>query len=161
MLRGQLFPRDGHKAILNKMNNKSKTNRKHTNIDNKNKPQQKHRLGKVSNKLLAGLNRVYARTTLTLNFAVVHIHTTYSVRIKDILLINESKQQTYKSRFITEMKQDEYSIARPTPKRSSKRNPSVEPRWAPPKTDYQAPTNIVKCFSLEPSLSLRAWPAGV
>ena len=27
------FPADGHKAILNKMNNKSKTNRKRTNID--------------------------------------------------------------------------------------------------------------------------------
>ena len=27
-------PADGHKAILNKMNNKSKTNRKRTNIDN-------------------------------------------------------------------------------------------------------------------------------
>ena len=27
-------PADGHKAILNKMNNKSKTNRKRKNIDN-------------------------------------------------------------------------------------------------------------------------------
>ena len=27
------FPADGHKAILNKMNNKSKTNRKQMNID--------------------------------------------------------------------------------------------------------------------------------
>ena len=28
------FRADGHKAILNKMNNKSKTNRKRTDIDN-------------------------------------------------------------------------------------------------------------------------------
>ena len=28
------FPTDGHKAILNKLNGKSKTNRKRTNIDN-------------------------------------------------------------------------------------------------------------------------------
>ena len=28
------FPTDGQKAILNKLNNKSKTNRKRTNIDN-------------------------------------------------------------------------------------------------------------------------------
>ena len=53
------FPTDGHKAILNKLNSKSKTNRKRTNIDNWNKPQQKHRLGTVSNKLLGGLNRFY------------------------------------------------------------------------------------------------------
>ena len=52
--RDNSFPADGHKAILNKMNNKSKTNRKRTNIVNKNKPQQKHRLGTVSNKLLGG-----------------------------------------------------------------------------------------------------------
>ena len=46
------FLTDGHKAILNKLSSKTKTNRKRTNIDNKNKPQQKHRLGTVSNKLL-------------------------------------------------------------------------------------------------------------
>ena len=28
------FPADGHKAILNKLNSKSKTNRKRANIDN-------------------------------------------------------------------------------------------------------------------------------
>ena len=32
--RDSSFPADGHKASLNKMNNKSKTNRKQTNIDN-------------------------------------------------------------------------------------------------------------------------------
>ena len=42
------FPADGQTAIINKMNNLSKTNTKRTNIDNKNKPQQKHRLGTVS-----------------------------------------------------------------------------------------------------------------
>ena len=53
------FPTIGHKAILNKLNSRSKTNRKRTNIYNWNKPQQKHRLGTVSNKLLGGLNRFY------------------------------------------------------------------------------------------------------
>ena len=48
------IPTDGHKAILNKLNCKSKTNRKRTNIDNLNNPQQKHRIGMVSNKLLRG-----------------------------------------------------------------------------------------------------------
>ena len=33
--------------------------------------------------------------------------------------INASKQQTYKSKFNTEMKQDEYSAARPTLKRGA------------------------------------------
>ena len=41
------FPTDGHKAILNKLNSKSKTNRKLTNIENWNKPQHKHRNGTV------------------------------------------------------------------------------------------------------------------
>ena len=48
--RDSSFPADGHKAILNKMNNK--TNGKRPNIDSYNKPQQKHRLGTFSNKLL-------------------------------------------------------------------------------------------------------------
>ena len=46
------FPTESHTAIQNKLNSKSKTNRKRTNIDSYNKPQQKHRLGTVSNKLL-------------------------------------------------------------------------------------------------------------
>ena len=50
--RNSSFPTAGHKAILNKLNSKSKTNRKRTNIDNQNKPKQKHRFGIVSNKLL-------------------------------------------------------------------------------------------------------------
>ena len=47
------------------VNNKSKINIKRTNIDNSNKPQQKHRLGMVSIKLLGEgcLNRFYARAT--------------------------------------------------------------------------------------------------
>ena len=44
------FPADVHQAILNKINNSSKTNRKRTHIYNYNKPQQKHRLRTVSNK---------------------------------------------------------------------------------------------------------------
>ena len=46
------FPTDGHTAILNKLNTKLKRIRKRTNIDNLNNPQQKHRLGTVSNILL-------------------------------------------------------------------------------------------------------------
>ena len=34
------FPTDDHNGILNKLNSESKTNRKRTNIDNYNKPQQ-------------------------------------------------------------------------------------------------------------------------
>ena len=67
------LPTDGHKAILNKLNSKSKANRKRTNIDNENKPEQGHRLGTVSSKLLVGmvgggwgLNRFYAASTLAL-----------------------------------------------------------------------------------------------
>ena len=76
------FPTDGQKAILNKLNSKSKTNRKRTNADNWNKPQQKHRLGIVSNKLLCvlgvgggkGLKPVLRCSNLTIGSAVVHIH---------------------------------------------------------------------------------------
>ena len=49
--------------------------------------------------------------------------------MKDFQLINESKQQTYKSRVITEMTQDEYSIAKPTLKRWSKINQTAEPEY--------------------------------
>ena len=57
------FTTDGHKAMLNKLNSKPKTNRKRIDINNYNKPQQKHRLRTVSNELLGGLNRFYAAAT--------------------------------------------------------------------------------------------------
>ena len=41
---GQSFPTDGHKTILNRINNESKTNKKRTNIDNKNKTQQNRKI---------------------------------------------------------------------------------------------------------------------
>ena len=87
----------------NKLNSKSKKNRTLTNIYNYNKPQQKHRLGTVSNKLLGGLNRVYV--AITSPYVLLWFIYTY----EGPLLISESKQQKYKSRFITEMKQNEYS----------------------------------------------------
>ena len=62
------FPTDGHKAVLYKLNSKSKINRKRVNFDNYNNLQQKHRLGTVSYKLLGGggvLNRFYAAATST------------------------------------------------------------------------------------------------
>ena len=45
---------------------------------------------------------------------------------------DESKQRTYKSRFNSVMKQDEYSTTRPTLKRWSNGSPAVEPRRARP-----------------------------
>ena len=90
--RDSSFPADGHKAILNKMNNKSKTNRKRTNIDNYNKPQQKLSLATVSNKLFGGLNQVLRALKLALGSAVVHIHIQVVRPRKELLLINKSKQ---------------------------------------------------------------------
>ena len=69
-----------HQAILNKINKSPKTNRKRTKNYNKNKLQQKHRLGTISNKLLG---RFRARATLALGSDVVHKHTSCSVRVKD------------------------------------------------------------------------------
>ena len=80
------FPAASHQAILNKMNTKS-DNIKGTNIDNENKPQQKHRLGTVSNKLPGGgeegLKTVLRAHNLALGSAVVHEHTSYSVPVND------------------------------------------------------------------------------
>ena len=56
------FPSDVHQTIRNKI---------------------KHRLVIVSNNFLVGLNRFYVITTLTLGFAVVRKHASYSVRVKD------------------------------------------------------------------------------
>ena len=55
------------------------------------------------------LNRFYVATILAVGSAVVHKHTRYSVRVKDLSLIDASKQQTYKSRFNTEMEQNYYN----------------------------------------------------
>ena len=84
--RDSSFPTIGHEDILNKLNTKSKTNRKRTNIDNNyNKPQQKHRLGTVNNKLLRGggrkgLTGVVRCNNLILASDVVHIHIVQSAR---------------------------------------------------------------------------------
>ena len=49
-----------------------------------------------------------------------------------------------------------------TLKRWSNRSLKVEPRWAGPKTDHQAPANLTESFMPEPSLSLsQARPSGV
>ena len=50
-------------------------------------------------------------TNLALGSAVVYKHTTYLFCVADLKLINASRQQTYKSRFNTEMKQGEYLIS--------------------------------------------------
>ena len=42
---------------------------------------------------------------------LIHIEVVRFAR-EEPLLINESKQRTYKSRFLTEMKEDEYSTAK-------------------------------------------------
>ena len=41
------FPADGHNAIITKANETTRANKKRTNIDNDNKPQQMHRLGTI------------------------------------------------------------------------------------------------------------------
>ena len=72
------FPTQGHSAILNKLNSKSKTHRKRTTIDNKNKPQQKHRIGVCvgggGGGGGEGLKPVLRSNNLILGSAVVHIH---------------------------------------------------------------------------------------
>ena len=78
------FPTDGHNASLNKLSSKSKRNRKRTNIDKSNKPQQKHRLGTVSNKLLEGLNRFTLQQPLPRFCCGSYTHRRCSVRVKDL-----------------------------------------------------------------------------
>ena len=60
------FPSDGHQAILNKANRQT---------DNEDRPQQKRRLGTVSNTIVAGLNVFHAPLlcfhTFTLRLLVV------------------------------------------------------------------------------------------
>ena len=92
---------------------------------------------------MCGLNRFHARAAFALGSAVGHNHTfkLFSPR-EGLLLIHASKQETYKSRFNTEVKQDVYSVAKPTLKRWSNRSPTVEPLLARPKTEHQAPTNL-------------------
>ena len=119
------FPADGHKAILNKMNNKSKTNRKRTNIDNRiNHNRSTAPEWSVINfwwgKTLTGFMRAQPRRGFCCGvyklFGPHEGHLTHQwIKTAKIL----------KSRFITEMKQDEYSTVRPSLKRWSKRNPAV------------------------------------
>ena len=73
-----------------------------------------------------GLNWFNVYTALALGSAAVYKHTSYSVPMNDFQLTNALKR-TYKSRLDTEMKQDEYSTARPALKRWSNRNTTVEP----------------------------------
>ena len=62
----------------------------------------------VSKTLLGGgLKPLLRGQTLALGFAVGHKHKSYSVRVKDFYLVNASKQQTYKPRFNTGIKEDE------------------------------------------------------
>ena len=73
------------------------------------------------------MNRFYMITSYPW-LIVVHKHTSYSVSVKDFLPINESQQQTYKSRLNIEMKQDENLVIRTAWKRLSRSCPTVEPR---------------------------------
>ena len=80
MPRDSSFPTIDHKAILNELNSKSKTNRKRTNIDNENKPQQKQSI--ALERLVinywgggeGGLKPVLHSNNLTLGSDVDHIH---------------------------------------------------------------------------------------
>ena len=93
--------------ILNKMNNLSKANKKRTEIDNYNEPQQKHRFGMVS-------KRFYVITNIATGSAVVYKHRSYSVRMKDFSSMHQKSKHINEN---TEMKRDEYSTAIQTLKR--------------------------------------------
>ena len=61
---------------------------------------------------LEGLNRVEVATILALGSdQFIYIHKEFFGAREGFLLMKAPKQQTYKSRFNTEMKQDEYSTA--------------------------------------------------
>ena len=87
-----------------------------------------------------------------------HIH----VHIEVVpLVINESKQRTYKSRFITDETRRVLK-SKPTLKRWSNRSPTVEPRWVRPTTDHQASANLTESrHKAEPIIKSEARPTGV
>ena len=111
------FPDDVHQAILNNINNSSKTNRKRTNNYNYETPHYT-----VSNKLLAGgggLSRIHAAATLALGSTVLHRQTSCSVRVKD------SSKHWDETRWVL----NSNTIL----KRVSNRSQTVEPWWARPR----------------------------
>ena len=80
----------------------------------------------VNNKLLVGLNRFSVRATsryVLLWF--IYTQKLFGPR-EGPLLINESKQRTYESKFISEMKQDEYSTANENKKLVPLKQPNSE-----------------------------------
>ena len=135
------------------MNKLSKTHRKQTNIDIEIIPQQKHHLGTISNILLGRLKPVLrdhnphpwfccGTYTYKLFGPREGFLTDRCIKTANILLKN------------TEMKQDEYSTARPTLKRWSNRNLRVQPWWARPKTQCIEPqATWLHVLRPEPSLS--------
>ena len=132
------FPANDHKAILNKLNIKSQTKRKR--IWKLQLTTTKAPPWNSQYPIFWGLKpflraRNPARGSAVVPF--IHIRIIRSAW-RTSQLINESKQQTYKSRF--KMKQDEYSTARPTLKRWSKTNPEAEPWWLQ--------TSLLKVFGL-------------
>ena len=145
------FPADGQQTILNKWTKsqrQTESGRTLTIRINHNRSTSSER--SVIND--SGFKPGLRAHNLALESAVVHKHTSYSVRVKDFQHIDTSNQRTYKSRFNTEMKRDEYSTARPTQKRWRNRNPTVESRWARPKTEPWVPLDW-KYFRPEPSLN--------
>ena len=105
--RDSSFPADGHKAILNKKNNKSKTNKSERILTIRIDYNRSTALERSVINYLRGLNRFYERSTspwVLLWF--IYTYKLFGPR-EELLLISESKQWTYKSRFITEMKQEQ------------------------------------------------------
>ena len=101
---GSSFPADNHQTIRNKTNKKSRGKEK----DSENKPPQKHHIGTVSNKLLAGegdFNWFYARVTHDL-LLLWFINIMLIGPRGGLLLINASPKKKYKSRINTEMKKE-------------------------------------------------------
>ena len=139
--RDSSFPADGHKAILNKMKNKSKTNRKRTNINNFWINHNRSTALERSVISYFGLKPVLRALNLLLWF--IYTYKLFGPR-EGLLPINESNRSSYKSRFITEMKQDEYSTARPDAGATEVKQ--LNPGGTDSKTEHQAATNLIKSF---------------
>ena len=76
-----------------------------------------------------------------------------------LLLVNESKQSTYKSRFITEM--NKTSTQQQDLTLEQHISQIVDPRWARPKTEHQAPSNVIESFYVGAIIKSEARLAGV
>ena len=91
-----------------------------------------------------GLKPVIRSSNPRPRFCFFDKHSRHSSLVDDFKPLNASKQQIFQSRFNTEMIKDEYLTTRPIPKCWSNRSPTIEPWRAQPKTEHQAPTNLIE-----------------